>query len=897
MALPVSANWSAIAFNGSVFCGLARNTDTAATSPDGFTWTPATLPANADWRGVAWNGSVFCAVAFNSTVAATSPDGITWTARTMPSAAAWSDVGWNGSVFCAVAFNSTVAATSPDGITWTTRTLPVTGGWQKVRSHLGELLVTATSGNKVLHSVNDGLSWAQRNASGVNRACVTTSAGFVMAQYGSTLSWFTTNNVSFTSGTLPANTTWYSAATDGSIIVAMNEDGSTVATGNADATAWTVQSAYAGNWRCMAYGAGRFVALESGDRAAVSTDSGVSWSDTVPADVYQVDCPSLLRIIDIYRAECPSALTVVNPAYRVECPSELRIVSGPYRAECPAALAIIDVAGGIQRPPRWTLRCLIDGVDESARVTGAVRVVAEEGAARIAELVIRPAAGVLLPLDYVGKPISLDYVPIYGGTGVPQRLFTGRIDTPSYDFAEGLLTLSCVDDLQNRVAALDRAAIDALAGGRYSTAVQGDVDDNWDYAQARMETVAGSLDAGPAGGIRVTLWELPSVWATFDESTLIYPMSRVSYPQRSTLINSVAVEFDYRYARLRQRNTALGWSGTNIDMRATGWRYPTQQEILGAANGSGWTVQNAVFYPAPAAIPHTSGGFIYPETGSIDMAILRIAQRHSQTVTEQYRFTVSAPESVEENGTLPGNVRGALESSFDGQAWESAFDVTPLLPGGGEMDYAPDATRTDAEYALQTLIDQAQVKILGSHRSTRVGNATVCMPDMDLDKRVAISTAALDAEGKVVSVTHTLDLRAGSAITEFELACFGAGGAGILTPDSLTPPTPPDPAVESQDWPSDLPSLFVATPYSNAYSDNLMGLLLNTPETILVEDVPSVGTQSFANPYYSPDVYPVEGFRVQMPGVDDADRNPLNKPAGQDYRIVLPADTLQITQP
>lgn len=619
-----------------------------------------------------------------------------------------------------------------------------------------------------------------------------------------------------------------------------------------------------------------------------------------PTPPQRIVCPSTLIIVESPRIVCPARLTVINPAYRASCPARLSVVGVPARIDCPARLSVVAITAGIQQPPRWTARCLIDGVDMSASLIDTLRVQGAEGGARIASVQIQPATGTVLPLAWVGKPIILDYVPVFGGVGVPQRLFTGRIDTPEYDFATGTLSLRCTDDLQNRVAALDLDAITTLVGGRYTAAVQGEIDDRWDYAQARLTTVAGSLDASPAGALRTTPWEFSTVWATFTQAMLIDGSTRVSYPQRSTMINQVAVEFDYRYARLRERRSSMGWSGTNLDMAPTGWQYPSQQDVVAAANGTGWTVLSGVFYPAPAAIPHTSGGFIYPAQNSIDMAILHVGQRHSQTVTEAYRCTVSAPESVAQNGVLPGSVRGALESAFDGQAWESAFDVAPLMPGGGEQDYAPDATRSDADYALSTLLDQARVKILGSHRSTRITASTVCLPALDMDKRVAIDTLVagdeINAEGKVVEVEHVLNLRAGTAITNFSIACFGAGGAGILTPDTLDVPDAPAPAAATQDWPSAVPSLFVSTPYSNTYTDNLMGLLLNTPATIFVEDVPVVGTLTEPNPYYSGDVYPVEGFRVRMPGVVDADRNPITLPAGRDYALIVPADPLIITK-
>jgi hypothetical protein len=587
-----------------------------------------------------------------------------------------------------------------------------------------------------------------------------------------------------------------------------------------------------------------------------------------------------------------TALTVSWPSGSASAATELT-VTAEGEASASTLLAVIGAA----HVPTWRARCLIDGVDVSAQLVGQASVSADEGAARIAQLTLQPPSGIIEPLDYVGKTISLDYVLVIGGVDVPRRLFTGRIDTPAYDPATTLLQLDCVDDLQNRIAALDRTVIDGLIGGRYSEAVQGEVDDNWDYAKALLSTVPASLDAGASGGLRLTDWQLASAWATYDAGDLLYQRCTLALPQRSTLINNVTCEFGYRYPRLRQRYTSIGWSGTQADMLKVGYAYPKQQDIAGAAGGSGWVVTTEVYYPAPAAIPHSSGGFVHPDEGSIDMAVLFMTQRHSQTVDELYTLTVAAPESVSANGELPHTLRGALASEFDGQNWESALDIAPFLTSGGEMDYSPDAPRVDAEHAIQTLLDQANVKILGSHRSARVGNAVLCNPDLDLDKRVTIDTADVQASGKAASVTHLLDFDAGSAVTEFEIALSGIGGAGIITPDTLAPPTPPAEAVESQAWGASIPSLTVNIYGVTPYQDGLMGLLINPPESITVDDVPGEGTVTYDNPYYVAGSYPVTGFRVAMPGVDDADRNPIAIPVEQSYQLLIPSDTLTFTIP
>ncbi len=907
MAMLSSAYWAKVIWVGDAFLAIASNTVKTARSTDGVTWTEYSgLPGAYIWNSMAWNGSVVCALKGGSstrTVAISADGGQTWTeySSALPAFNPWYDITWNGSVFAAVALNgssTSTIATSPDGITWTTRATTARNH-QRVAWN-GARFATHTSGTPgyFFESADGIATWNAHGITGTTYAAnafaaAPSSGVFVSVSRGADIVKIMSNSFAMSASVMPSSQDWEAAAFGASQFAVVAYGSNAAAVISADGmTTYPATLPLTANWLSVAYGGGMFVAVADGTETAISLDDGLTWSLS-GLETGTAVAPTTLTVQLPQVASAPTTLLVVAAEGTAVAPTALA-VEGSGSAVAPTTLALVDTL----QSPVWTARCIIDGVDVSDRLEGSATVTADEGAARIATLAINPPTGVIAPLDYVGKTITLDYVPVVAGTPVPLRLFTGRIDTPSYDLTTRLLTLDCVDDLQNRVASLSRGVIDGLTGGRYSSAVQGDIVDNWDYAQARLTTVAASLDAGPHGGMRVTPWELASTWATYAEADLVYPQSRITYPQRSTLINDVTIEFSYRYPRLRQRYTTLGWSGTLIDMAPCGYAYPTQQDILGAAGGSGWQVTLGIFFPAPAAIPHSSGGFIHPAAGSIDMAILHLTQRHSQTVTESYTLSVSAPESVAANGQLPYGLRGALASTFDGGSWESALDIAPLMPTGGEQDYAPDAPRSASDYAIQTLLDQARVKILGSHRGARVTNAVICNPDIDLDKKIEIATADMAVSGKVAGVVHTLDFAAGSALTVFSIACFGTGGSGLITPDTLSPTTPPAAAVATQDWPSAIPPLFVNTYGVTPYADGIMGLLLNPPESLTVDNVPPDGsTQSFPNPFYTAGSYPVTGFRVRMPGVDDADRNPIEKPVYGNYRILIPHDAITFTVP
>ena len=93
--LPSSSNWESIAYGNNRFVAISStNGAIAAYSLDGITWAASTLPATADWYKVTYGQGVFLAVS-QSTTAATSPDGVTWTLRATSTAAS----GFNAITF------------------------------------------------------------------------------------------------------------------------------------------------------------------------------------------------------------------------------------------------------------------------------------------------------------------------------------------------------------------------------------------------------------------------------------------------------------------------------------------------------------------------------------------------------------------------------------------------------------------------------------------------------------------------------------------------------------------------------------------------------------------------------------------------------------------------------
>jgi hypothetical protein len=112
------------------FVAIRRNSNVAASSLDGITWTARTMPASRQWSAVCYGEGKFVALSANNNNFAYSTNGTTWTLGLMPtfgdsSTNEWVDICYGRNQFVAIANSNNVCATSPDGITWTIRIMDV----------------------------------------------------------------------------------------------------------------------------------------------------------------------------------------------------------------------------------------------------------------------------------------------------------------------------------------------------------------------------------------------------------------------------------------------------------------------------------------------------------------------------------------------------------------------------------------------------------------------------------------------------------------------------------------------------------------------------------------------------------------------------------------------------
>ena len=458
----------------------------------------------------------------------------------------------------------------------------------------------------------------------------------------------------------------------------------------------------------------------------------------------------------------------------------------------------------------WAPIVTLDAVDVTASVVGAIRISAAEGAARIAELALRPVAATTFTIPgWVGKSLTIDIADMATGTPASvSRLFTGIIDTPTLDLDNRLVGLLASDNLQNLIDATALAAIDALTPGAYSSPVIFDpAARGWAHLQDRLATLPAALDLDPTATPRLTDWA-PKVSPdlAFTQNHILHQSHAVSLTSRNQLINSVAIDFGYRFPRVK----AEGWpliyeyvDVTNISAHASALSWFLRKDTVEAAiAAAGGTIESITYTDMPTSTigSWTPGPSDYLLCMGFDAVV---SFDYAQVVEEQHTITVEAPNSIAAVGTLADRLSGALEGVYPPVPtaeqsmllWKNDISGIPpqdtATPSSGnttaaDVTLTADTDRAAADAAMEALIQLAKVRIWASHRRNTVSANIPLNPAVDLDQTIELTVDGLHAIGKCVNLEHLMDTDTGHATTAFALAICSVAGTGTSHPETAT---------------------------------------------------------------------------------------------------------------
>ncbi|MFG5863631.1 hypothetical protein [Metapseudomonas sp. CR1201] len=547
----------------------------------------------------------------------------------------------------------------------------------------------------------------------------------------------------------------------------------------------------------------------------------------------------------------------------------------------------------------WAPRLMLNGVNMSHLLTGGVRIVAQEGVRRLADFTLLLDAGAVNPSSYTGQDVEIYYRDRFLGSWRETLKFKGKIVKPGFSLQSRLLSCECSDQLQEKVEAMEVAAINALTGGMWSEDVFEPIDgrSRWDYAAERMSTQPASLQLSVEGELQKTLWASGSAAFIIPPGAVLDGSLEYLPVELSDRTNVVEIEADYRFIRLRERHQAFSWrhpdiAGESIDNSFCIWHtdtgdLPNKETIREATQNGGFeSILDGAFW---LTLPPNGIYCTPPVSWQNEYEDLLLgadwtgATRWAQRVTEQYKLRVEAPSSVAQAGEVTERDRLAIETESDREAEFLDADFTTPEPDATQdalEDWVVDLREEGRRAAAITCrLNMAATAILAAHRGDRVpfqlptSDALGFQLDQTLHVQDVVLGYPVQCRAKVFSITDEWDLDSGAAITTVVLAVSQGGGTEVdpLLPPAIPPSTPPG----SPPSLIILPSQFSGHLDSPPYDEELLGFSGN-----------------YANYNSSQDPFEVR-FNLMSPEIPAEHRDEYAVTQAAAYRVAIPEDLVE----
>lgn len=573
-------------------------------------------------------------------------------------------------------------------------------------------------------------------------------------------------------------------------------------------------------------------------------------------------------------------------------------------ASAQPTLAIFQSVRGEPTVDQWRAGVVVGGVDRSARVTGVVAAQAEEDASGLCAFQIVAEEESFDPDMWVGELVQIDYLDTEadGTENWRIRRYTGYVALATYRPASQVILLTCTTDNQRRIYKLDRDQIASLVSGLWSKWVHAENATPWQYANDRLCTQKASLNADVHGQLSVRPWELSqSPRPPVTDSMHVMDSLDVKKPERTSLINTIIMDIDFRYPRLLQRDVAFNWMmGWNVCSISSFPDPPPRSVIADAVDKTDWTLIGRISYvPLPPSKWYICNGrplgwLNWDREASAIGASFMLGKRWVQTVTESQRITVSSQASVAANGQNAIAEAYGIESAFDDAVWEETEPESTSpdqVEINGEVLQAVQAANGDTVFnadtldgyrdayneAIEVLVSQARRQIAAHHRTNLITLQVPIAQAVELHQTMPIEISGVTAEGQVVAVADEMDVTTGRAVSTVTVAISRTSGAGLPDlPEEEIDYTPPE-AIFSGTYEVNvsLPTYVGGTASSQEESEDWTGYIANAPYL------------EMNAPIYQ------RRFVVPTPEIDDAARQSVDAPIEIDYTAAVRNDPLE----
>ena len=445
-----------------------------------------------------------------------------------------------------------------------------------------------------------------------------------------------------------------------------------------------------------------------------------------------------------------------------------RVVQAGTQVQPPAAYVIINGVDVTGMTARDTVRITFN---EDQAATAAVFMFVEMGAA----VNIPSFHGKSIRIETHTDPndINSEIVP----------LFDGWIETARHDRQRMGIEFRATDLRDERLGREDGQALKQLTGGLYSTITQREDVSGREYVTELMKTVSGSLGYTRSGDLRYHSWGVGSklVDLTLTDADVSYNDLTTEFQTRSSVVNSVSVNMRYRWSVLRSLYTEVdAYKPRKFVSGESCVSYGAQESCRDIfdykafrktnlttrlENLQPWQTLDYSFYPLERLTGGTQIFVIDTLWTNKDLwsqgFTANLVRHIAQPVTEEYTFTVSAPQSVDAYGeTVEGSeLSFAAEVEYERNDWEQDFIegelADPAAAKAAEQAKA-DSRRDDLETAFNAAYRIAKKEIVASHRNNYVEATLHRIEPVDIGDIVQHNNRIVQATGQCVGVEYTI---------------------------------------------------------------------------------------------------------------------------------------------
>lgn len=335
---------------------------------------------------------------------------------------------------------------------------------------------------------------------------------------------------------------------------------------------------------------------------------------------------------------------------------------------------------------KWSASVVVGGVDITQHVIEDINIGIEINAARVATFSFLLDIAVIDINAYAAKPVTItyrEYDPITGLQTTESVIFSGIVDTPSFDLSTGVLSLTCTDAIQKQVMSLPVEKITELTPKAYwSPYVYQEYNNRWEYLLQTIETYPYMFYMDSNKTLTVVEEQVTAIKYQFERNSIIDGSLKVDLASSRNIVNYIDVSFTYSKDEYREQIINLNWEGNPFIPTASACGAGMIVDAISEAGGS--IVGNPVFSIQPKTRMVEQGGYTSVVVNQGDELIavgcsIKVAKRYTQNVSNTFKTVVKSDTSIADVGIL------------------SATEEVTL-----SAEYLPDATKWFTETATKT---------------------------------------------------------------------------------------------------------------------------------------------------------------------------------------------------